>query len=110
MAARMPDVIKSLMRMGVMATPVQAIDADTAELVVQEFGHRVRRVSESDVELGHRRRGGCGHRAGVAGACGDDHGACRPWQDELAGCAAVDGCCERGGGRDHAAYRRLHRC
>ena len=52
MAARMPDVIKSLMRMGVMATPVQSLDADTAELVVQEFGHRVRRVSESDVELG----------------------------------------------------------
>ena len=52
MAARMPDVIKALMRMGVMATPVQVIDADTAEIVVQEFGHRVRRVSESDVEFG----------------------------------------------------------
>ncbi len=52
MAARMPDVIKALMRMGVMATPVQSIDADTAELVVQEFGHRARRVSESDVEIG----------------------------------------------------------
>jgi len=52
MAARMPDVIKSLMRMGVMATPVQPIDADTAELVVAEFGHRVRRVSDADVELG----------------------------------------------------------
>ena len=52
MAARMPDVIKALMRMGVMATPVQSLDADTAELVVQEFGHRVRRVAESDVELG----------------------------------------------------------
>ena len=52
MAARMPDVIKSLMKMGVMATPAQSLDADTAELVVQEFGHRVRRVSEADVELG----------------------------------------------------------
>ena len=52
MAARMPDVIKALMRMGVMATPMQAIDADTAELVVQEFGHRVRRVAEDDVEIG----------------------------------------------------------
>jgi translation initiation factor IF-2 len=36
----------------VMATITQTLDADTAELVVQEFGHRVRRVSESDVELG----------------------------------------------------------
>ncbi len=52
MAARAPDVIKALMRMGVMATITQSLDADTAELVVQEFGHRVRRVSESDVETG----------------------------------------------------------
>ncbi len=52
MAARIPDVIKALMRMGVMATVTQVLDSDTAELVVQEFGHRARRVSESDVELG----------------------------------------------------------
>jgi translation initiation factor IF-2 len=39
------------MRMGVMATVTQTLDADTAELVVQEFGHRVKRVSEADVEL-----------------------------------------------------------
>ena len=52
MAARGPDVIKALMRMGVMATITQSLDADTAELVVQEFGHRARRVSESDVETG----------------------------------------------------------
>jgi translation initiation factor IF-2 len=52
MAARTPDVIKTLMRMGVMATITQSLDADTAELVVQEFGHRVKRVSEDDVELG----------------------------------------------------------
>ena len=35
-----------------MATITQTLDADTAELVVQEFGHRARRVSEGDVELG----------------------------------------------------------
>ncbi|WP_158922330.1 translation initiation factor IF-2 [Acidisphaera sp. S103] len=52
MAARTQDVIKSLMKMGVMATLTQSLDADTAELVVQEFGHRTRRVSESDVEIG----------------------------------------------------------
>ena len=52
MAARVPDVIKALMRMGVMATVTQMLDADTAELVVEEFGHRSRRVSESDVEIG----------------------------------------------------------
>jgi translation initiation factor IF-2 len=52
MAARVPDVIKVLMRLGVMATVTQSLDADTAELVVQEFGHRARRVSEADVEMG----------------------------------------------------------
>jgi translation initiation factor IF-2 len=52
MAERSGDVVKALMRMGVMATITQSIDADTAELVVSEFGHRVRRVAESDVELG----------------------------------------------------------
>ncbi|MFM7422161.1 MAG: translation initiation factor IF-2 N-terminal domain-containing protein, partial [Alphaproteobacteria bacterium] len=52
MAARGGEVVKSLFRMGVMATLTQSIDADTAELVVQEFGHRVKRVSEADVEMG----------------------------------------------------------
>ena len=52
MATRTADVVKALMRMGVMATVTQTLDADTAELIVQEFGHRVRRVAESDVELG----------------------------------------------------------
>ncbi len=52
MAARVPDVVKALMKLGVMATLTQTLDADTAELVVQEFGHRARRVSEADVEMG----------------------------------------------------------
>jgi len=52
MAERGADVIKSLMKMGVMATITQSIDADTAELVVEEFGHRSKRVSEADVEVG----------------------------------------------------------
>ncbi|MDB5365253.1 MAG: translation initiation factor, partial [Rhodospirillales bacterium] len=52
MAERGSDVIKALMRMGVMATITQSVDADTAELLVSEFGHRSRRVSESDVLIG----------------------------------------------------------
>ncbi|MEO0034888.1 MAG: Translation initiation factor [Pseudomonadota bacterium] len=52
MATRGADVIKVLMRMGVMASINQTIDADTAELVVAEFGHKARRVSEADVLLG----------------------------------------------------------
>jgi translation initiation factor IF-2 len=52
MAARGNEVVKTLMKLGVMATITQAIDADTAELVIAEFGHRARRVSDSDVEMG----------------------------------------------------------
>ncbi len=52
MAERGADVVKALMKLGVMVTITQMIDGDTAELVVNEFGHRVRRVSEADVEIG----------------------------------------------------------
>ena len=52
MAERGADVIKALMKMGVMATINQPLDADTAELVATEFGHRVRRVSAADIEIG----------------------------------------------------------
>jgi translation initiation factor IF-2 len=54
MAERSADVIKTLMRMDVMATINQVIDADTAELVVTEFGHKIKRVAESDIEIGLR--------------------------------------------------------
>jgi translation initiation factor IF-2 len=50
MAERAADVVKSLMKMGMMVTMNQAIDADTAELVIEEFGHKTVRVSDSDVE------------------------------------------------------------
>jgi translation initiation factor IF-2 len=52
MAVRGADVIKSLMKMGVMATVNQTVDADTAELIIGEFGHTAKRVAESDVEIG----------------------------------------------------------
>jgi translation initiation factor IF-2 len=52
MAERGADVIKVLMKMGVMATINQPLDADTAELVATEFGHRVRRVAAADIEIG----------------------------------------------------------
>ena len=52
MAERASDVVKSLMKMGLMATINQIIDADTAELVAAELGHTVKRVADSDVEIG----------------------------------------------------------
>ncbi|ACI57329.1 translation initiation factor IF-2 [Rhizobium sp. BK619] len=52
MSERAVDVIKYLMKEGQMMKPGDVIDADLAELIASEFGHTVRRVSESDVELG----------------------------------------------------------
>ena len=50
MSEKVADVVKSLMTNGIMATQTQTIDADTAELIIEEFGHNVVRVSEADVE------------------------------------------------------------
>ncbi len=52
MAEQVGDVIKALMKNGIMATITQTIDADTAELIVGDFGHKANRVSEADVEIG----------------------------------------------------------
>ena len=52
MAEKSSDVIKKLMSLGVMATINQAIDADTAQIIVEEMGHKFKRVAESDVEEG----------------------------------------------------------
>ena len=50
MAEKSADVIKKLMALGVMATINQPIDADTAQIIVEEFGHKFKRVADSDVE------------------------------------------------------------
>jgi translation initiation factor IF-2 len=50
MAERSAEVVKALMNMGMMVTQNQIIDADTAELIIEEFGHKIVRVSASDVE------------------------------------------------------------
>ncbi|MCC8372427.1 MAG: translation initiation factor IF-2 [Rickettsia endosymbiont of Pseudomimeciton antennatum] len=50
MSERATDVIKELMKLGIMATTSQTIDADTAELIATTLGHTAKRVQESDVE------------------------------------------------------------
>ena len=50
MAERAVDVIKVLMQQGIMAKINDVIDADTAQIVAEDLGHSVKRVSESDVE------------------------------------------------------------
>ena len=52
MAVRGAEVVKTLMKMGMMVSINQVIDADTAELVVTEFGHTLKRVSDADIEIG----------------------------------------------------------
>ena len=51
MAERGADLVKALFKMGSPVTLTQTIDQDTAELLVTEFGHRITRVSESDVDI-----------------------------------------------------------
>ncbi len=52
MTIRAAEVIKFMMRQGMMVKAADVLDTDTAELIATEFGHNVVRVSESDVELG----------------------------------------------------------
>jgi translation initiation factor IF-2 len=54
MAVRGADLIKALMKLGMMVTINQTIDADTAEILCGEFGHQFKRISDSDIELGLR--------------------------------------------------------
>jgi translation initiation factor IF-2 len=51
MAEKGADLVKALFKMGMMVTVNQTIDQDTAELLVEEFGHTIQRVSESDVDI-----------------------------------------------------------
>ncbi|WP_292927089.1 translation initiation factor IF-2 [Novosphingobium sp. PASSN1] len=51
MAEKAADLVKSLFKMGMMVTINQTIDQDTAELLVEEFGHNIKRVSDSDVDI-----------------------------------------------------------
>ena len=53
MAEKGSDLVKALFKMGVPVTINEVIDQDTAELLVEEFGHNIQRVSESDVDIDH---------------------------------------------------------
>ncbi|HEY0414284.1 MAG TPA: translation initiation factor IF-2 [Allosphingosinicella sp.] len=51
MAERGADLVKALFKMGTPVTVTETIDQDTAELLIEEFGHRMVRVSEADVDI-----------------------------------------------------------
>jgi translation initiation factor IF-2 len=52
MAVRGIDVVKALMRLDIMANVNHVLEAETAELIVADFGHKAKKVSEADVEIG----------------------------------------------------------
>jgi translation initiation factor IF-2 len=51
MGERGADLVKALFKMGTPVTITETIDQDTAELLIGEFGHRIKRVSEADVDI-----------------------------------------------------------
>mgnify|MGYP003324452668 FL=1 len=51
MTEKTADVVRELMKNGIMATATEVIDSETAELITTEFGHKPKRISESDVEF-----------------------------------------------------------
>ena len=107
MAERAADVVKSLMKMGMMVTMNQTIDADTAELVIEEFGHRAVRVSDADVEQVIDTVTDADEDLIAAPADRDDHGPRRPRQDLASGCDPQDQCRVGRSWRHHPAHRRL---
>ena len=81
MTERSVDVIKLLMGQGAMHKINDVIDADTAELIVREFGHTPKRVSEADVEEGFIGQTDDEEKPAAARARRHHHGSRRPRQD-----------------------------
>ena len=108
MAERVAAVVKTLMQNGIMATQNQTIDPETAALIVEEFGHKVVRVSESDVEdVITLASGDDARQAPAASGRRDHHGPRRPRQDLAARRDPQDQRRLRRGRRHHPAHRRL---
>ena len=81
MAERAADVVKFLMKQGQMVRAVDFLEADDAELIVEEFGHRVKRVADSDVEEGFISADDPEDTKKPRPAGRHGHGPCRPRQD-----------------------------
>jgi translation initiation factor IF-2 len=107
MAERGADLVKALFKMGTVVTVNQTIDQDTAELLVTEFGHNIKRVSESDVDIQTETDVDADRDAAAASAGGHDHGPRRSRQDLAARRDPRRQRRLRRGRRHHPAYRRL---
>jgi translation initiation factor IF-2 len=91
MAEKGADLVKALFKLGMMVTVNQTIDQDTAELLVEEFGHNIQRVSESDVDIDTTEDVDA-RNAEAPSAGRGDHGPRRPRQDQPARCPARHRC------------------
>ena len=107
MGERGADLVKALFKMGTPVTITETIDQDTAELLIEEFGHRINRVSEADIDIDTSVDVDADETLAVALAGGDHHGPRRPRQDLAARRHPRRQCRVRRGRRDHPAYRRL---
>jgi translation initiation factor IF-2 len=107
MAEKGAALVKALFNMDMVVTVNQTIDQDTAELLVEEFGHNIVRVSESRRRHRQDRGRRCRRDAAVAPAGGHDHGPRRPRQDQPARRAARHRRGQGRGRRHHPAHRRL---
>jgi translation initiation factor IF-2 len=110
MAEKGADLVKALFKMGMPVTVNQTIDQDTAELLVEEFGHNIQRVSESDIEIDTEADEDVDapEDTEAASAGRHHHGPCRSRQDQPARRAARNRCCagEAGGITQHiGAYQ-----
>ncbi len=112
MAIKANEVIKALMKMGMMVTINQVLDQDTATLVVEEMGHTAKPLKETAIEdrADPIRRGGR-QRIGSSDARSGrhHHGPCRSRQDFAARLHPHDARRRRRGRGYHAAHRRLQR-
>ena len=107
MAERVGDVVKSLMQMGMMVTQNQTIDADTAELIIEEFGHKVVRVSASDVEDVIQQVEDDEEEPATPAASHYRHGSRGPRQDLASRCDPQCQGCVRRSRRHYATYWSL---
>ena len=107
MAERGADLVKALFKMGTAVTLTETIDQDTAELLVTEFGHNIKRVSDSDVDIDSSVDVDADETLVTRAPGRHDHGPCRSRQDVA---ARRDPRRQRPVGRSrrhHPAYRRL---
>ena len=103
----MPQIIKTLMGLGQMRTATQSLSDEEVELIATEVGREVTIKHTEDEDLEPTTFDDDEADLSARPPVRDDHGARRPRQDDAAGRDPRDRRGRHGGGRDHAAHRRV---